>query len=235
MTDTPSDNAPHLLVVDDDRRIRSLLGTFLKNEGFRVTTADCAASAREKLRGLAFDLIVLDVMMPGENGVELARDLRKTDPVPILMLTARAETEHRIVGLESGADDYLPKPFEPRELVARIQSVLRRFQEPASSDVIQFGDLSINAATYEVRIKDVLVELTSAEYELLNLFASNPGKVLDRDQIMEQVRGIEWESFNRSVDVLVSRLRQKLKDDPKHPQYLKTIWGTGYLFIAKRT
>jgi two-component system phosphate regulon response regulator OmpR len=151
------------------------------------------------------------------------------------MLTARGEVTDRIAGLESGADDYLPKPFEPRELVARIQSVLRRTDVGEGSPILTFGLLTVNTEIQEVTIGGELIDLTSTEYELLTLFIKNPGKVLNRDQIMEWVSGIEWELFNRSVDVLVSRLRGKLRDDPKHPIYLKTIWGTGYLFLGRRS
>ena len=223
-----------ILIIDDDEKLTALLEDYLKNFGFEVTSAAHPHIGLNLLKNGSFHLVILDVMLPEMDGFEVCKQIRHESTVPIVMLTARGEVTDRVVGLELGADDYLPKPFEPRELVARIQSVLRRFQDTPSTDVVTFGDLAVNLSTYEVRLNETLVELTSAEFELLALFMKNPGKVLDRDQIMEKVRGIEWESFNRSVDVLVSRLRQKLKDDPKHPRYLKTIWGTGYLFIAKK-
>ena len=171
-------------------------------------------------------------MLPEMDGFEVCRTIRQSSIVPVIMLTARGEVMDRVVGLEIGADDYLPKPFEPRELVARIQSVLRRVQQKNFSALQKFGGLIIDFQKREVTLDEKIVRLTSNEFECLSLLVKNTGKVLDRDQIMEELRGIEWDAFNRSVDITMSRLRNKLADDPKNPRFIKTIWGTGYLFIG---
>jgi len=166
------------------------------------------------------------------SGFEVCKEIRKTHTVPILMLTARGEVTDRIVGLELGADDYLPKPFEPRELVARLQSILRRSKETPSSERIKCGPLVVDLAKQTVLLGTEKIELTTMEFEVLALFLKNPGKVLTRDRILAKTHDLDWEAFNRTVDVLVSRLRQKLKDDPKNPRFLRTIWGKGYKFIG---
>ncbi len=222
-----------VLVIDDDEKLNDLLKDYLTNYGFDVISSTHPVEGLELINSQAPDLIILDVMLPEMDGFEVCKKIRQDSSIPVIMLTARGEITDKVVGLELGADDYLPKPFEPRELVARIQSVLRRSHNNTTSTLLAFNDLSVNMENHEVKIKGEIIDLTSTEFELLTLFVKNPGKVLNRDQIMEWVSGIEWESFNRSVDVLVSRLRQKLKDDPKHPIYLKTIWGTGYLFLGK--
>ncbi|MBU3916061.1 response regulator transcription factor [bacterium] len=222
-----------VLVIDDDEKLNDLLEDYLAKYGFEVISSTHPIEGLELIRSKAPDLVILDVMLPEMDGFEVCKKIRQDSSIPIIMLTARGEITDKVVGLELGADDYLPKPFEPRELVARIQSVLRRSGNISNSPLLVFNDLTVNLENHEVRIKEEIIDLTSTEFELLTLFVKHPGKVLNRDQIMEWVSGIEWESFNRSVDVLVSRLRQKLKDDPKHPVYLKTIWGTGYLFLGK--
>ncbi|PCI30433.1 MAG: DNA-binding response regulator [SAR324 cluster bacterium] len=224
-----------ILIIDDDEKLNELLQDYLGSFGYQVLSAIHPEEGFTLLQRHTPELIILDVMLPDMDGFEICKKIRQDSEVPIIMLTARGDLTDRVVGLELGADDYLAKPFEPRELVARIQSVLRRSGEKKSSPVLHFGPLSINFNNHEVTLEQQLVDLTSAEYELLTLFTQNAGIALSRDRIMEEVRGIEWESFNRSVDVLVSRLRHKLNDDPKHPTYLKTIWGTGYLFLQKQT
>ena len=231
MTDTVTDDAPHLLVVDDDRRIRSLLSTFLQAEGFRVTTAECAAAARDKLRGLTFDLIVLDVMMPGESGVELARDLRTTNTVPILMLTARAEAEHRITGLESGADDYLAKPFEPRELVLRIGSILKRAQAAPARPILEsvkIGPLVFHLKRGDLVRDDKSIRLTERERDLLRIFCSQPGEIVSRHALVEDGSA----GSERAVDVQINRLRRKIEADPANPIFLQTVRGAGYRLMV---
>ncbi len=222
-----------VLVIDDDEKLNELLTDYLEKYGFEVNTTTSPTRGLELINSYEPNLIILDIMLPEMDGFEVCKVIRQESTIPIIMLTARGEVTDKVVGLEIGADDYMPKPFEPRELVARIQSVLRRSKSESKSSILNFGSLTINLENHEVSIDGHPLELTSTEFELLTLFVKNPGKVLNRDQIMEWVSGIEWESFNRSVDVLVSRLRQKLGDDPKHPRYLKTIWGTGYLFLGK--
>lgn len=223
-----------ILIIDDDEQLNQLLNEYLTQFGFQVEYAANPILGLELFERNPPDLIILDVMLPEMDGFNVCKKIRQNSAVPIIMLTARGEVTDKVVGLELGADDYMPKPFEPRELVARIQSVLRRSHSETKSSLLVFGDLQVNLENHEVFIGSERIDLTSTEFELLSLFVRNPGKVMSRDQIMEWVSGIEWESFNRSVDVLVSRLRHKLKDDPKHPVYLKTIWGTGYLFLSKQ-
>ncbi|MCP4749953.1 MAG: response regulator transcription factor [Proteobacteria bacterium] len=222
-----------VLIIDDDEKMNMLLKDYLSNFGYEVISAVHPEAGLKMWHERSPHIIILDIMLPDMDGFEVCKRIRQESRIPIIMLTARGEVTDRVVGLELGADDYLAKPFEPRELVARIQSVLRRSDDKPVSALLNFDDLSVNLENHEVVCHGETIELTSAEFELLALFAKNPGKVLNRDQIMEWISGIEWESYNRSVDVLVSRLRHKLKDDPKHPVFLKTIWGTGYLFLGK--
>jgi len=221
-----------LLIIDDDEKLNKLLTDYLGKMGFEVMSATLPSQGLEKLEREAPDLVILDVMLPEMDGFEVCRTIRQSSTIPVIMLTARGEVMDRVVGLEIGADDYLPKPFEPRELVARIQSILRRVQAKRSSGVKKIGGLSIDFHKLEVTVDEKPVGLTSSEFECLALLVKNSGKVLNRDQIIEQLRGIEWDAFNRSVDITMSRLRQKLGDDPKNPRFIKTIWGTGYLFIG---
>ena len=221
-----------LLIIDDDEKLNKLLTDYLGKMGFEVMSATLPSQGLEKLERESPDLVILDVMLPEMDGFEVCRTIRQSSTIPVIMLTARGEVMDRVVGLEIGADDYLPKPFEPRELVARIQSVLRRVQAKNKSGVKNIGSLSIDFHKLEVTVDDKPAGLTSSEFECLALLVNNSGKVLNRDQIIEQLRGIEWDAFNRSVDITMSRLRQKLGDDPKNPRFIKTIWGTGYLFIG---
>ena len=225
---------PLVLIIDDDAKLNALLGTYLADFGMRTVAAVTPADGLRELHAHRPDLVILDVMLPGMSGFDLCRTIRRTDSVPIIMLTARGEVADRIVGLELGADDYLPKPFEPRELVARIQSVLRR-PRAAEREVRRFGALVVDLARRQATLDGAPVELTTNEFEVLRLLTDHPGEVLDRDRILETLRGIEHEAFNRTVDVTVSRLRQKLGDDPKAPRFIRTVWGAGYVFIAPET
>ena len=221
-----------ILIIDDDEKLNRLLTDYLSKMGFTVLTATLPSTGMEKLEEETPDLVILDVMLPEMDGFEVCRTIRQSSSVPVVMLTARGEVMDRVVGLEIGADDYLPKPFEPRELVARIHAILRRIQTKSKSGIKTIGALCIDYHKYEIRVDDRLVHLTLNEFECLSLLVKNKGKVLNRDQIIEELRGIEWDAFNRSVDITMSRLRQKLGDDPKNPRFIKTIWGTGYLFIG---
>ncbi len=225
-----SDNAPHVLIVDDDQRIRDLLARYLQENGFRVTTAEDAAAARSCMRGLAFDLIVLDVMMPGESGFELAESLRADHDIPILMLTARAEPDYRIKGLEIGVDDYLAKPFEPRELLLRLQNILSRHKRTLSvDDSIRMGDFIFHIGRGELKHKDESVRLTERERDLLRQFAERPGTPISRMDLAKQgTAGSE-----RAVDVQINRLRRKIEADPGNPVYLQTVRGKGYILHAE--
>jgi DNA-binding response OmpR family regulator len=220
-----------VLIIDDDQRLGALLTEYLGRFNFEVTTAAHPEAGLRALRGSDPDIVILDVMLPEMDGFAVCRRIREFSRVPIVMLTARGEVTDRIVGLELGADDYLPKPFEPRELVARIQAVLRR-GVPAADDVLKAGALEVNWTTRSARLDGRELDLTSAEFELLGLLARNRGRVLSRDRIMDQTRGVDWDAYDRSIDVLVSRLRQKLGDDAKHPRFIRTIRGSGYRFIG---
>lgn len=218
----------HILVVDDDTRLRELLRKYLNDNGYAVTTAGDAAEARQRLAGLAFDLIVLDVMMPGEIGLDFARSLRQRDAVPILMLTAMGEAEDRIRGLESGADDYLPKPFEPRELLLRIGSILRRVpreDDAAAPPELRLGPFVYDVARRELRRAGHPVHLTSAEGALMGILAAAPGRSFTREELGAQLGN---GANPRTVDVHVTRLRKKIEDDPRLPRYLQTVRGIGY-------
>ena len=223
---------PTILIIDDDAKLNELLSDFLKGFGFDVITATRPAEGLKKLKQAAPDLVVLDIMLPDMDGFDVCRTIRQTSNLPIIMLTARGEITDKVVGLELGADDYLAKPFEPRELVARIQSVLRRTRRLEDTRSLSFNRLSIDPGTQMVLLDGIPVDLTTNEFRALVLLAANAGKVLNRDQILQELRGIDCDAFNRSVDITVSRLRQKLQDDPKSPEFIKTVWGTGYVFIA---
>ncbi|MBM3649906.1 MAG: response regulator [Alphaproteobacteria bacterium] len=224
---------PHILVVDDDTRLRELLRSFLSKNGFRVTVAGHAAEASDRLAGLDFDLIVLDVMMPGQTGLDFATQLRRTDDVPILMLTAMGETKDRIAGLETGVDDYLGKPFEPRELLLRIQSVLRRRQRTAAAPAeeqrnVSFGSLQFDRELGELTDKGKRVPLTDAEAALLRVLSARLGEVLSRETLCKSVGAAVNE---RAIDVQVTRLRRKIEPDPSFPRYLRTVRGQGYRLV----
>jgi two-component system phosphate regulon response regulator OmpR len=226
----PADDAPHLLVVDDDRRIRDLLSRFLASEGYRVTTADNAADARAKLQGLHFDLLILDVMMPGETGFDLAKSLRLTSEVPILILTARDESAMRIEGLEIGADDYVAKPFEPRELSLRIANILKRAQPAAAPapESVRFGEFVFHIARGELRRGEDIVRLTDREREMLTVLSASPGETVPRLSLA----GNDPAANERAVDVQVNRLRRKIERDPANPLLLQTVRGIGYKLVV---
>jgi two-component system OmpR family response regulator len=233
------DTSPHILVVDDDREIRDLLARFLAKHALRVTTARDGAEMLRVLDERRIDLIVLDLMLPGEDGLSLTRRLRAAGrPVPIVMLTAMGEDTDRIVGLEMGADDYLPKPFNPRELLARIKAVLRRAQvaaaaaeERVSGSRLRFAGWTLDLTSRDLLSADgVVVALSAGEFDLLQAFVGHPRRVLSRDQLLDLARGRNAIPFDRSVDIQVSRLRRKLGDDARDPQMIKTVRGGGYLF-----
>jgi two-component system phosphate regulon response regulator OmpR len=225
-----ADDAPHVLVVDDDRRIRDLLSRYLQREGYRVTTAKSAAEARARLGSLAFDLLILDVMMPGETGFQLAAALRRTSQVPILMLTAKAEAESRVAGLEIGADDYVAKPFEARELSLRIANILRRTQPAAAqpAESVRFGPFLFHIARGELRRGEDLIHLTDREKDMLRLLAARPGETVPRLMLA----GNGAAAGERAVDVQVNRLRRKIEADPANPLFVQTVRGIGYRLMV---
>jgi two-component system phosphate regulon response regulator OmpR len=225
-----ADDAPHLLLVDDDRRIRDLLSRFLLAEGYRVTTAETAADARAKLKGLDFDLLILDVMMPGETGFDLARALRSESNVPIVMLTARDESQSRIEGLSIGADDYVSKPFEPRELSLRIANILKRARpaEQAAIEAVTFGEFRFHIARGELKRGETVVRLTDREREMLRLLAARPGETVPRLALAGNGGG----TGERAVDVQVNRLRRKIERDPGNPLLVQTVRGIGYRLVT---
>jgi two-component system, OmpR family, phosphate regulon response regulator OmpR len=222
----------HLLIVDDDTRIRTLLQRYLSEAGYRVTAAKDAADARQLMASLDFDFIVLDVMMPGEDGFALTKAIRETSDVPILLLTARGEAGDRIEGLERGADDYLPKPFEPRELLLRIATILRRAGQPAEvvKQIIQLGLCRFDPERGELVREGKPVKLTSAELQLMRVLAANPGQTFTRTDLSQRM----GEVLERTVDVQITRLRRKIENDPKLPLYLQTVRGIGYVLMPDR-
>ncbi|HRK24714.1 MAG TPA: response regulator transcription factor [Beijerinckiaceae bacterium] len=228
------DDAPHVLVVDDDSRIRSLLSKFLKSNGYRVTTAGNAAEAREHLNGLAFDLLVLDVMMPGESGFDLARAIRKTSSVPILMLTALTDLDDRLKGLELGADDYLGKPFDPRELLLRVNSILRRVAAvppaaaPVGPEMVRFGPFQFHLGRGELKHGEDTVRLTNRERDILRQFAQALGSTVARELLADPDSGAN----ERTIDVQINRLRRKIEPDAANPTYLQTVRGVGYRLVV---
>jgi two-component system phosphate regulon response regulator OmpR len=225
----PADDAPHLLVVDDDRRIRALLSRCLHGEGYRVSTAETAAEARAKLQGLKFDLLILDVMMPGESGFDFARAIRVGSAVPILMLTARDEKESRIMGLELGADDYLSKPFEPRELALRVGNILKRALPPRSAPLqsVRFGPFVFHMASGELRRGEEAIRLTERECEMLRVLVTNVGETVPRQALAGNGEAVS----ERTVDVQVNRLRRKIETDPANPLIVQTVRGIGYRLV----
>ncbi|MDQ0348330.1 response regulator [Ancylobacter vacuolatus] len=226
----PADDAFHLLIVDDDRRIRDLLSRFLSEHGYRVTTAESGADARARLAGLTFDLLILDVMMPGETGFDLARGVRETSSVPILMLTARSEPGDRIQGLEIGADDYLAKPFEPRELLLRIGNIIKRSATPPAQaiETVRFGPFSFHLARGELTREGEMVRLTDRERDMLRVLGEAPGQTVPRQDLVAP--GVA--AGDRAVDVQVNRLRRKIERDPANPAYVQTVRGVGYRLVV---
>lgn len=223
----------HLLIVDDDERIRVLLQKFLMKNGFLVTAARDAAHARRILSGLDFDMMILDVMMPGEDGISLCKSIRETNATPIMLLTAKGETDNRIEGLEAGADDYLPKPFEPKELLLRINAVLRRMPETPTEDtvpkILHLGDIRYDMERGEMWQGEDLVRLTATEMQLMKLFSAKPGEPISRAQLVEDLGRDRGQAQERAVDVQITRLRRKIEANPKQPRYLQTVRGAGYM------
>ncbi|MFD1329568.1 response regulator [Mycoplana ramosa] len=221
-----SDDAAHLLIVDDDKRIRELLSRYLTGEGFRVTVASDADEARRKLQGLDFDLIIMDLMMPGESGLQLTQSLRSIRTVPIIMLTALTETTARIEGLEAGADDYLAKPFEPRELVLRINNILKRNAQPTTPKIeqVMFGPYTFSIVRKELKRGGDPIRLTDREQEIMLLFSLRAGETIPRHELI----GEETDVGERTIDVQINRLRRKIEDDPTNPVWLQTVRGIGY-------
>jgi len=238
-----SQTKSRILVIDDDLRLRDLLKRYLTEQGFGVETVPDAAAMDHNLRRTRYDLLVLDLMLPGEDGLAVCRRLRASgNNVPVIMLTAKGDDVDRIIGLEMGADDYLPKPFNPRELVARIQAVLRR-QAPlpapgaptAADEIVTFGPFALNLGTRSLTRDGTVVPLTHGEFSVLKVFAQHPREPLSRDKLMDLARGREHESYDRSIDVQVSRLRKLLGEDPQSPRYIQTVWGFGYVFVPDGT
>ncbi len=233
-------DAPHILLVDDERDIRDPLAAYLTRNGLRVSKAENAAAARQMLSAYAIDLVLLDVMMPGEDGLALTGFIRATSPVPVILLTARAEETDRIVGLEIGADDYVSKPFSPRELLARIKAVLRRAGDhggrvrPPDSDSYAFGPWVLKSGERELVDREgVAIPLSTGEYNLLHALVTRPRRVLSRDQLLDLSQGRELAAFERSIDNHISRLRKKIEDNPSEPKLIKTVWGGGYMLAAE--
>ena len=231
---------PHVLVVEDARDIREPLGRYLREHGYRSSTAPDALNARRILKAAAIDLVVLDIMMPGEDGLSLCRFIRESSQIPVILLTARGEEVDRIIGLEMGADDYIAKPFSPRELIARITAVLRRTQalpprlKPPSSDRVRFGDWMLDTGQRELIGSDgMATPLSSGEFRLLSALIERPKIALSRNQLLDLTKGRDADLFDRSIDNHVSRLRKKLEPDPKNPRYIKTVWGGGYVFAVE--
>jgi two-component system phosphate regulon response regulator OmpR len=226
----------HLLIVDDDQRIRQLLQKYLVRNGFLVSIAQDAAQAKRLLCGLSFDLIVLDVMMPDQDGLSLTRELRESVDIPILLLTARSESEDRISGFEAGADDYLPKPFEPKELLLRIHAILRRVPEQTEIDsqpkLILLGEVKYDVRKGELWQADLHIRLTGTEAQLMRIFAKSVGQPISRAELMSEMGRDQWQSQDRAIDVQITRLRRKIEANPKEPRYLQTVRGSGYMLAS---
>ncbi|WP_119287934.1 response regulator transcription factor [Azohydromonas sediminis] len=230
-------SAARLLLIDDDARLAAMVGDYLRAAGYAVDTAGTLAAGRERLRHGGYDALVLDLMLPDGDGLDLTRELR-ADPatrrLPLLMLTARGEPMDRIVGLEIGADDYLPKPFEPRELLARVKALLRRASPEPAAEVLRFGRLEIELDQRRARLDGRDCDLTAHQFDLLVVLARSAGRVLTRDQIMDALKGHPADAFDRSIDVHVSRIRAAIEDDPKRPRRVLTVRGSGYLFARRQ-
>ena len=225
----------HILIIDDDIQLTKLIKTYLEKHGYKITTNNSSAEGFKLFqKSKTIDLIILDITMPGLDGFQVLRKIRETSTVPIIMLTARGEVSDKVIRLESGADDYMPKPFEPEELIARIQSIMRRIKNVESmTDQIEFEHLKIDKLKQEVKLNGEILALSTTEFEALLIFAENAGQILNRDFLVEHLRGISWQSYDRSIDVLVSRLRNKLNYLDSDTEYIKTIHGVGYKFIDR--
>lgn len=221
-----------ILLIDDDVKLLELMSNFLPLFQMKILTAYEAKSGIELIKKHSPNLVVMDVMMPGMDGFEACREIRKFSNIPIIMLSARGDTMDRIVGLELGADDYMAKPFEPRELVTRIQAILRRSVQPIVPNVLIFDNMEIHPLERECYLDKIPVGLSSMEYELLMFFAKNPGAKFSRDELMMHIQGIDSEAFSRSIDILISRLRSKLQEDARNPKFIKSVHGFGYVFIG---
>lgn len=228
----------HILVVDDDAGIRELLAEYLTQQGYAVSVAADGMELDRRLQEVAPDLVVMDLMLPGEDGLTMTRRIKAAHGLPVIMLSARGEDVDRIVGLEVGADDYLAKPFNPRELLARIRAVMRRGVGEGNGNkqqakAVSFGPFTLDLLAQSLSRDGIEVTLTQAEYALLKVFVEHPSRALSRDQIVEWLKGFERDAFDRSIDVRVTRLRKKIEDDPANPAYIRTVWGQGYLFSPK--
>jgi len=228
-----------ILIIDDDIKLIELLSEYLGGSQFEVSYILDGLDAVAKIDVKTPDLIILDYMMPGKDGLEVLRDIRASYDLPVIMLTAKGDDTDRIVGLELGADDYLPKPFNPRELLARIKAVLRRHTIPFSDKfdnnkelVIQLGDIILNKAAHTIEVNGNIIDLSTTEFKILEVLMKNPNRVLSRDQIMNMAQGKDFMAFDRSIDIHISKLRSKLETDPSNPKRIKTIWGTGYMFVG---
>jgi two-component system phosphate regulon response regulator OmpR len=238
-----TDNSTHILVVDDDARIRQMLTRYFEQEGYRISAAADGAAMRARLTGNRVDIVLLDVVMPGEDGLTLAREIRAHSDIGIIMLTGRSEVLDRVVGLEVGADDYIAKPFHLREVLARVKSVLRRRKPPSepapphqpnNNETIRFDGRLLDLARRQlVSRKGVEVPLTTGEFDLLAALARHPGRVFSRETLMDLTRGRNWEAFDRTIDAQIARLRKKVEDDPAHPALIKSVRGVGYVFTGK--
>jgi len=223
-----------ILLVEDDSRLATMVADYLAEAGFRITRAATGASAMQSVASESFDAMILDLMLPDADGLDLCRTLRTKSDMPVLMLTARGDPLDRVVGLEVGADDYLPKPFEPRELLARLRAILRRRLSQGGSQVLHFGRLEIDKGAREVRVDGVRKALTGHQFAILLALAGRAGRVLSRDALMDLTRGEALEDFDRSIDVHISRLRAAIEDDPKHPRRILTLRGAGYVFAREQ-
>jgi DNA-binding response OmpR family regulator len=223
-----------ILLVEDDARLAKMVADYLAEAGFRVTHAPAGADAEQRLRRESFDAVVLDLMLPDTDGLDLCRRLRADSAIPVLMLTARGDPLDRVVGLELGADDYLPKPFEPRELLARLRAILRRGQAATPGDVLRFGKLEIDRAAREVRVDGEPCPVTGFQYTLLVALAERAGRVLSRETLLDLTKGAALEEFDRSIDVHISRLRAAIETDPKKPRRILTVRGAGYVFAKEQ-
>ena len=227
-------SAHRLLLVEDDTRLATMVTSYLEEAGFRTTHAATGASAMQLVINESFDAVILDLMLPDADGLDLCRSIRTRSEIPMLMLTARGDPLDRVIGLEIGADDYLPKPFEPRELVARLRAILRRGRARADTQVLRFGRLEIDKNSREVRVDGERRTLTGHQFDLLVALAERAGRVLTREALMDLTRGESLEDFDRSIDVHISRLRAAIEDDPKHPRRILTLRGAGYVFAREQ-
>jgi DNA-binding response OmpR family regulator len=223
-----------VLLVEDDARLAGMVADYLGEAGFRAVIAATGGDAQRLLKGEGFDAVILDLMLPDTDGLDLCRHIRAESAIPLLMLTARGDPLDRVVGLELGADDYLPKPFEPRELLARLRAILRRSRDTAPADVLRFGRLEIDRAARQVRVDGREKTLTGFQYTLLLALAERAGRVLSRDALMDLTRGSALEEFDRSIDVHISRIRAAIEDDPKKPRRILTVRGAGYVFAREQ-